>query len=140
MPKRAYTMTRSGISYILPLHLPIIYSSCYYSYCDTRYKILGQWTGIPLLFASSKTLKTEIVKDSPSEISFKLQQEYTIKVFHGTKVVNSLVTLTLDEQGKIKYHKDQWNSKDYSHEGLGFIFKKLNGDYLPIITQPPKDL
>jgi len=29
---------------------------------------------------------------------------------------------------RIKYHKDQANDKDYSHEGLGFSFKKWQAD------------
>jgi hypothetical protein len=82
------------------------------------------------LFSTSKTLKTEIVSSEPDRIIFKLQQEYTPKVVHFSKPVNSLITLSLDEQGKVKYHKDMWNEKDYSHEGLGKIMKTLNGDHL----------
>ncbi|KAI9676452.1 MAG: hypothetical protein M1817_000609 [Caeruleum heppii] len=111
-----------------------------WSYCDTRYKIAGQWYGIPKIMASSKTLAFEIVSDKPTEIVFKLRQEYTPRVMHFTKPVNSLVSLTLDERGKVKYHKDMWNEKDYSHEGLGKVMKTLNGDHLTKITRPPGDL
>ncbi|KAF1346025.1 hypothetical protein BDV97DRAFT_33929 [Delphinella strobiligena] len=111
-----------------------------WSYCDTRYKIAGQWWGISTAFSKSETLKAEVVESKPDRIIFKLQQAYTPKVLHATKEVNSLVTLTLDEQGKVKYHKDMWNEKDYSHEGLGKIMKTLNGDHLTKITQPPKSL
>ena len=27
----------------------------------------------------------------------------------------------------VRYHKDQWNEKDYTHTGLGALFKKMNG-------------
>ena len=111
-----------------------------WSYCDTRYKTAGQWYGIPALFASSKTLKTEVVSDSPTEIIFKMRQEYTPKVLHVSKVADSLVSLTLDDQQKVKYHKDMWDEKDYSHGGLGKIMKQLNGDQLTKITRPPKSL
>ena len=90
--------------------------------------------------ASSRTLKTEIVSNTDTQIAFKMQQEYTPRVVHFSKPVNSLVTLTLDDQGKVKFHKDMWNQKDYSHEGLGKVMKTLNGDYLTAITRPPKDL
>lgn len=83
-----------------------------------------------MAFAKSETKKTEIVESKSDRIIFKLQQAYTPKVLHMTKVVNSLVTLTLDDQNKVKYHKDMWNDKDYSHEGLGKIMKTLNGDHL----------
>jgi hypothetical protein len=100
------------------------------SYCDTRYKIAGQWYGIPLAMTKSETLKTEIVQSDSNSIIFKLQQAYTPRLSPFTKPVNSLVTLTLDDEGKIKYHKDMWNEKDYSHEGLGKVMKTLNGDHL----------
>lgn len=90
--------------------------------------------------ASSRTLATETVSNTPTEIVFKLQQEYTPRVLHFSKPVNSLVSLTLDGEGKVKYHKDMWNEKDYSHEGLGKVMKTLNGDYLTKITKPPEGL
>ncbi|MCJ1235932.1 hypothetical protein MMC14_003906 [Varicellaria rhodocarpa] len=110
-----------------------------WSYCDTRYKIAGQWYGIPKVMASSRTLKTEIISSSHTQIMYKQQQEYTPRVLHVGKPVNSLVTLTL-EKGKVRYHKDMWNEKDYSHKGLGKVMKTLNGDYLTKITRPPKEL
>ena len=88
--------------------------------------------------ASSKTLATEIVSDTEKEIVFKLRQEYTPKLIPAGKAVNSLVSLALE---KVVYHKDMWwNEKDYSHEGLGKVFKTLNGDHLAKITKPPKPL
>ncbi|KAJ9629316.1 hypothetical protein H2203_001689 [Taxawa tesnikishii (nom. ined.)] len=111
-----------------------------WSFCDTRYKIAGQWYGIPKLFNPSKTIATEVTSNDKDRITFKLQQSYTPRLLRFTKTVNSLVTLTLDENGKVKYHKDMWNDKDYSHEGLGKIMKNLNGDHLTKITQPPDSL
>ncbi|KAI9690698.1 MAG: hypothetical protein M1820_009902 [Bogoriella megaspora] len=111
-----------------------------WSYCDTRYKIAGQWYGIPKIFHPSRTLATQIIHDEPTSIIFKLRQEYSPRALPFSKVVNSLVTLTLDEQGKVRYHKDMWNEKDYSHEGLGKVMKTLNGDYLTGVTRPPEGL
>lgn len=99
--------------------------------------------GIPKAMASSKTLKTEIVASEPERLVWKQQQEYTPRVVHFSKPVNSLVTLTLvqeDGEEKVKYHKDMWNEKDYSHEGLGKVMKELNGDMLTAVTRPPEDL
>jgi hypothetical protein len=123
------------------------------SYCDSRYKIAGQWYGIPKLFAKSTTLATQVVKSSnvsdggdlKSELVFKLRQEYVLigTGEKGSKQVDSLVSLGLegkDGEELVKYHKDMWNEKDYSHQGIGFLIKKLNGDYLTGVTQPPKGL
>lgn len=96
--------------------------------------------GIPKIMAKTRTIKTEVVSSKDDEIIFKLQQEYTPKPMPIAKKVNSLVTLTLDKEGKVRYHKDMWNEKDYSHEGLGKVLKTLNGDHLTKITQPPDSL
>lgn len=91
--------------------------------------------------ASPKTLATEILSNSRNELVFKLQQEYTPRLVRFSKSVNSLVSLMFDENGeKVKYHKDMWNEKDYSREGLGNVMKTLNGDHLTKITRPPGDL
>ncbi|KAK9773402.1 putative SnoaL-like domain-containing protein [Seiridium cardinale] len=111
-----------------------------FSYCDTRYKIAGQWYGLPVVFSSLRTLKTEVVKDTPSEIVWKMQHEYTPKVLGMPKAVNSLISLGLDDRGKVRYHKDMWNEKDYSHEGLGKFFKTLQADVTPAMSRPPKTL
>ena len=48
--------------------------------------------------------------------------------------MNALVSLSLAPDTidsdfiQVKYHKDQANDKDYSHEGLGFSFKKFQAD------------
>jgi len=115
-----------------------------WSYCDTRYKIAGQWWGIPIIMSSSKTIATEVVSSTDSELIFKLQQEYTPRLSPAGKKVNSLISLALqkDEKGdeRVVYHKDMWNEKDYSHEGLGKVMKTLNGDYLTGVTRPPTTL
>ncbi|TFK82368.1 hypothetical protein K466DRAFT_500470, partial [Polyporus arcularius HHB13444] len=48
--------------------------------------------------------------------------------------INALVSLSLDPASadsnfpQVKYHKDQANSKDYSHTGAGFAFEKFQAD------------
>lgn len=128
-----------------------------WSYCDTRFKIAGQWYGIPAVMKESKTLAVEVVESSeqttaltPAAIVFKMKRAWTPKGLLGkTFDVNHFVTLSLEkatpEDGegpaeRIKYHKDQWNEKDYSHAGLGKVMKTINGDYATIGTRPPKDL
>ncbi|KAL5341976.1 hypothetical protein BJX70DRAFT_395342 [Aspergillus crustosus] len=116
-----------------------------FSYCDTRYKIAGQWYGIPKLFSNTETLATEVVSSTDDELVWKQRQRYTFAGLHVSKTADSLVSLRLEKQGtagdeKVVYHKDMWNEKDYSHEGLGALMKKLNGDYLTYVTQPPESL
>ncbi|KAH6651896.1 hypothetical protein BKA67DRAFT_637675 [Truncatella angustata] len=83
-----------------------------FSYCDTRLKIAGKL----------RSLKTEVVKDTPSEIIMEQRHEYTLKLLGTPKAVVSLISLGLDNQGNVRYHKDMWNERNYNHEGLGEFF------------------
>ena len=53
-----------------------------------------------------------------------------------TARINAIVSLSLDPDTidsdfiQVKFHKDQANEKDYSHEGLGFNFKKWQADHV----------
>ena len=64
-------------------------------------------------------------------------QSWTFKVLPKTAKINALVSLSLSpdtidkEFIQVKYHKDQANDKDYSHTGLGFVFKKWQADNVP---------
>ncbi|CEN60642.1 hypothetical protein ASPCAL03078 [Aspergillus calidoustus] len=119
-----------------------------FSYCDTRYKIAGQWYGIPKLFAKSETLATEVVQSDDDEVVFKQRQRWTLRGLGeglGTRTVDSLVSLRLEDVGdgegeKVVYHKDMWSRRDYDHEGFGAVVKKLNGDKLTHITKPPESI
>jgi hypothetical protein len=69
---------------------------------------------------STRTIKTEVVSSKPDEIIFKLQQEYTPLPLPIAKKVNSLVTLTLDKEGKVKYHKVRCKVDDLTRFMLTF--------------------
>jgi hypothetical protein len=70
---------------------------------------------------------------SPTSLTNK-PQSWTFKAIPKTATINALVTLSLDPETvysdfiRVKYHKDQANDKDYSHEGLGFTFQKWQAD------------
>lgn len=103
-------------------------------YANDRYKMAGQWFALPKLFKDSKTERYQIVKNEPGLIQFRNEQSWTFKIIPKTATINALVSLSLDPSTiesdfiQVKYHKDQANDKDYSHEGLGFSFKKWQAD------------
>lgn len=103
-------------------------------YANDRYKMAGQWFALPKLFKASKNERYEVVKNERDLIQFKNEQSWTFKVIPKTATINALVSLSLDPDTvdsdfiQVKYHKDQANDKDYSHEGLGFSFKKWQAD------------
>ncbi|MCJ1310354.1 hypothetical protein MMC25_004018 [Agyrium rufum] len=103
-------------------------------YANDRYKMAGQWFALPKLFNGSKNEGYQIVKNERGLIQFRNEQSWTFKIIPKTATINALVSLSLDPDSidtdfiRVKYHKDQANDKDYSHEGLGFTFKKWQAD------------
>ena len=103
-------------------------------YANDRYKMAGQWFALPKLFKASKNEGYQIVKNDRDLIQFYNEQSWTFRVIPKTATINALVSLSLDPGTvdsdfiQVKYHKDQANDKDYSHEGLGFSFKKWQAD------------
>ncbi|KAI8932938.1 hypothetical protein NX059_010407 [Plenodomus lindquistii] len=110
-------------------------------YANDRYKMAGQWFALPKLFKESINESYQIIRSDTEIIQFKNKQTWTFAGIHKTTTITGLVTLTLDPASisgdgqdadfmQIKYHKDQANEKDYSHEGLGFSFKKWQADHV----------
>lgn len=103
-------------------------------YANDRYKMAGQWFALPKLFKASVNERYEIVKNDRDLIQFRNEQSWTFKIIPKTATINALVSLSLDPGTvdsdfiQVKYHKDQANDKDYSHEGIGFSFKKWQAD------------
>ena len=103
-------------------------------YANDRYKMAGQWFALPKLFKASVNEGYEIIKNDRELIQFKNEQSWTFKLIPKTATINALVSLSLDpdtvdsEFVQVKYHKDQANDKDYSHEGVAFSFKKWQAD------------
>ncbi|KAL4788106.1 hypothetical protein BJX76DRAFT_353662 [Aspergillus varians] len=67
-----------------------------FSYCDTRYRIAGQWYGIPKLFSKSETLATEVTSSTEHELVWKQRRKYTFARIHVSKMADSLVSLALE--------------------------------------------
>ncbi|KAI4154051.1 MAG: hypothetical protein LQ340_001925 [Diploschistes diacapsis] len=106
-------------------------------YANDRYKMAGQWFALPKLFRASRCDAYQVVLNDRDLIQFRNQQTWTPRGLPGgiaTTTINALVSLSLDPASldtdfvRVKYHKDQANDKDYSHEGLGFSFKKWQAD------------
>ena len=103
-------------------------------YANDRYKMAGQWFALPKLFNGAKSHGVQVVTNDRDLIQFRHEEAWTFKVIPKTAVINAIVSLSLDPASidsdfiRVKYHKDQANDKDYSHEGLGFTFKKWQAD------------
>lgn len=94
----------------------------------------GQWFALPKLFTASVNEGYQVIRSDDALLQFKNKQSWTFRLIPKTATITGLVSLSLDPASldgdflRIKYHKDQANDKDYSHEGLGFTFKKWQAD------------
>ncbi|KAF2271849.1 uncharacterized protein EI97DRAFT_453404 [Westerdykella ornata] len=105
-----------------------------FSYANDRYKIAGQWFAMPKIFEKAVNEGYEVVRSDHQMIQFKNKQSWTFRLIPKTITVTHLITLSLDPSTRdtdfmqIKYHKDQANDRDYSHEGVRFGFKKWQAE------------
>jgi len=123
-------------------------SDCVYDdhfvYANDRYMMAGHWFALPKLFKSSVNEGYEVIRSDDEMIQFKNKQAWTFRFIPKTATITSLVSLVLDPSTRdsdfmqIKYHKDQTNEKDYSHEGLGFRFKKWQADNVVKFLNAPE--
>jgi len=103
-------------------------------YANDRYKMAGQWFALPKLFKGAKIEGYQVVTNDRDLIQLRNEESWTFKIIPKTAKVNAIVSLSLDPDTvdsdfiQVKYHKDQANDKDYSHEGIGFSFKKWQAD------------
>ncbi|KAK4117110.1 hypothetical protein N656DRAFT_773132 [Canariomyces notabilis] len=103
-------------------------------YADDRYKIAGQWFGLPYVFSAGKSKGHEVVTNDRDLIRFRHEMEWTPKLVPKTIRLRSLVSLALDPATvdqdfiRVKYHKDQASAEDYSNEGVGAMLKKLQAE------------
>ena len=71
-------------------------------------------------------------------------QSWKAKYIPKVATLNALVSLSLAPDTidsdfiQVKYHKDQANDKDYSHEGFGFTFKKWQADNVVKMMDSPE--
>ncbi|KAL6713724.1 hypothetical protein ACLMJK_008216 [Lecanora helva] len=113
-------------------------------YANDRYKMAGQWFALPKLFSLSTTNLLQIVTDEPGLIQWKYEQSWKAKYIPKVATLNALVSLSLAPDTidsdfiQVKYHKDQANDKDYSHEGFGFSFKKWQADNVVKLMDSPE--
>ncbi|KAF1986768.1 hypothetical protein K402DRAFT_393393 [Aulographum hederae CBS 113979] len=103
-------------------------------YANDRFKMAGQWFALPKLFNASVNEGYQVIRSDDEMIQFKNKQSWTFRLIPKTATITGLVSLSLDPATlnsdfmQVKYHKDQANDKDYSHEGVGFSFKKWQAD------------
>ncbi|KAL9082081.1 MAG: hypothetical protein Q9159_006730 [Coniocarpon cinnabarinum] len=97
----------------------------------------AQWFALPKGFSGSWNEGWQVVVNDRDLIQFRNAQAWSFKGLPKTAHMNAIVSLSLDPSTidsdfiQVKFHKDQANDKDYTHEGKGFSFKKWQADNVP---------
>ncbi|KAF5864636.1 hypothetical protein ETB97_007194 [Aspergillus alliaceus] len=102
-----------------------------FSYCDTRcVRSPDSGKGFRNCSPSPKLWLRRSRRRLSTSWCGRQRQRYTFAGIHVAKSADSLISLTLEgnePNEKVLYHKDMWNSRDCSHDGLEARIKKLNG-------------
>ncbi|KAG7092250.1 hypothetical protein E1B28_008615 [Marasmius oreades] len=109
--------------------------------CKGYDEYAAQWFGLPKLFSKSETLSTRIMSstNSPNRLIYSQKQEYTFRYLGNKKVVNSIITVDLDESNRIIRLVEQWDGKDLpTRFGSGFL-RRANAKVTPWIVRIPKN-
>ncbi|KAL2263937.1 hypothetical protein VTK26DRAFT_4124 [Humicola hyalothermophila] len=103
-------------------------------YAADRYRIAGQWFGLPYVFGAARSRGHEVVTNDRDLIRFRHEMEWRLKALPKTVRLRSLVSLALDpatadaEFVRVKYHKDQASEEDYGKDGVGQVLKKVQAE------------
>jgi len=100
----------------------------------------AQWFSLPRVIPHSITLQHRVLSSThnPHRIVFDQTQEYTIRFLRRKKIIQSLVTLELDEDGKIIRMEDRWNGEEMPRRWGAMWLRRLNGKTMPLFVRVPK--
>ncbi len=77
---------------------------------EGREKYAAQWYGLQSAFSEIERLNHQ-VKDAGNPILMDLRTRYVIKGINKEQVIQSVVAIHLDDQGKISKVEDKWDGK-----------------------------
>ncbi|PPQ68965.1 hypothetical protein CVT24_000354 [Panaeolus cyanescens] len=100
----------------------------------------AQWFALPKLFSKSEQISQRVMSStvSPNRFVYHQRQQYTTRWWHKVKVVESIIVVDLDDDGKIVRLVDQWDGKDLPTWIGASLLRKLNAKVTPWIVSIPK--
>lgn len=102
-----------------------------------RDKYAAQWYGLQSAFSEIERLHHE-VKDAGNPMLMDMKTRYVIKGIGKEQVIESVVAVYTDEEGKISRVEDRWNGK--LPEGpIVNAFRHLNAVIVPKVVSVPKN-
>ncbi|KAI4619930.1 hypothetical protein J4E83_005153 [Alternaria metachromatica] len=104
---------------------------------EGREKYSAQWYGLQSAFSEIERLNHQ-VKDAGNPILMDLRTRYVIKGLNKEQLIQSVVAIHLDEQGKIKKVEDKWDGK-LPDSSIANAFRHLNAVTVPKFVGVPKN-
>ncbi|KAG9101766.1 hypothetical protein FRC06_002677 [Ceratobasidium sp. 370] len=100
----------------------------------------AQWFALPWVTPHSTTLQHRVLSSThhPHRIVFDQTQEYNLRFLKRKKIIQSLVTLELDEDGKIIRMEDRWNGEEMPRKWGALLLRRLNGKTMPLFVRVPR--
>ncbi|KAF8162977.1 hypothetical protein B0H34DRAFT_302165 [Crassisporium funariophilum] len=100
----------------------------------------AQWFAMPKLFSHSKQISKRVMSSthSPSRLIYYQTQEYTSRLLNKKKIIESIIVVELDDNGKITRLIDQWSGKDLPTWFGATFLRTLNAKVLPWLIHVPK--
>jgi hypothetical protein len=101
----------------------------------------AQWFALPKLFIKSENISRRVMSstDNPNRLIYFQSQEYTTRFWKKKKIIESIITVDLDENEKIIRLIDQWNGQDLpTRYGASFL-RGLNAKIAPWLFHVPKN-
>ncbi|KAF5331061.1 hypothetical protein D9619_005939 [Psilocybe cf. subviscida] len=111
-------------------------------YCKTKGydQFAAQWFGLTKILVNAEQLSKRVMSstDNPNRFIYFQTMEYTLRWFNKKKVIESIVTVDLDDNEKIIRLVDQWEGKELpSRWGASFL-RTMNGKMAPWFVHIPK--
>ncbi|KAJ4295148.1 hypothetical protein N0V90_007158 [Kalmusia sp. IMI 367209] len=102
-----------------------------------RDRFAAQWYGLQQAFSEIERLHHEVT-DAGNPILMDLKTRYVIKGIGKEQVVQSVIAIHLDGEGKVQKVEDRWDGK-LPEGSIANAFRHLNAVTVPKIVSVPKN-
>ncbi|KAI0060862.1 hypothetical protein BV25DRAFT_1806527 [Artomyces pyxidatus] len=101
--------------------------------CKGLSEIAPQWYSLPRLISKSHIVARRVLQSSqsPNHLIFWQRHEYVVRFTGHKKIVESVITVDLDEDEKIIRMVDQWDGKAPPTRWGASYLRRLNGRVVP---------
>ncbi|KAF9483783.1 hypothetical protein BDN70DRAFT_873399 [Pholiota conissans] len=111
-----------------------------FSKCKGFDEYAARWFALPKLITHSEQISKRVMSstDNPNQFIYLQTQQYTIRFLKKKKIVESIITVDLDENEKIIRLVDQWSGNSPpTRYGAAFL-RTLNAKISPWLFHVPK--